>query len=200
MNAIKPAKESYPTEQELVSRVEHLRESAPDSTELVDAILAYVETKWFEPDVSMPLIQEALDICERIDYRLGKAKTQILQAEATYIQTRYEESLPLVADAIPVLLEHNAKKEYCWTLLLTSAVSQATGAYDAALEHGFKALEMANEMGVREVSAWMNYRISDIYRELGDYANMLEFAQTCYDRFEELYALSHRRQHLIGGL
>lgn len=188
----------YPSETDLRERISSLRESTPGSNELADAILAYVETLWFEPDVAEPLVQEALQICEKTEYRYGKARAQLALAEATYIRTHYQESLPLMLDALPVFIEHDAQREYAWCLLLMAAVSQSTGAYDAALEQAFKALEIGRESGSEEVVGWMHYRISDIYRELGDLDHMLEFAQGCYDLFEDLYSRSQRRQHLIG--
>lgn len=189
---------AYPSETDLQERVASLRNSAPGSNELADAILEYVDTLWFEPDVAEPLVREALEICEATGYRLGKARAQVRQAEATYIRTHYQESLPLVVDALPVFIEHDDQREYAWCLLLMAAVSQSTGAYDAALEQAFKALEIGRKAESEEVTAWMHYRIADIYRELGDLDQMLEFAQSCYDLFEDLYSRSHRKQHLIG--
>ena len=188
----------FPSEEALLARVERVRSTNPKSVELVDAIFAYLETQWFEPVKTESLINEAAQIAEELGYRIGWAKVQTARAGATYIRTRYEESLPLIAGVIPVLIEHDAQREYAWCLLLLSAVAQSTGAYDASLQHAFKAIGIAKRAGATEAEAWLSYRVADTYRELGDREQMLEYAQACHELFETLYSKTGLKQHLIG--
>ena len=71
-------------------------------------------------------------------------------------------------------------------MLILAAVSQMAGSYDQALEHCFKGIQLASEVGGEEVHAWLNYRTADMYRELGDKPRALEHAQNCFEEFESL--------------
>lgn len=189
---------TYPSSEELETRVDELRESAPDSNDFVDAVWDLSATMWFEPDRLEPLVQMALRAAEGNEYRLGKARCQLILAETQFIQVRYNNVAPLVQEALPVFVEMDAPKEYAWSMLLLGAVSQMAGSYDEALEQCLRGRQAASEVESEEVLAWLHYRTADVYRELGDKDRMLEHAQKCFDRFESLYPRSRRRQHRIG--
>ncbi len=192
------AAKEFPTEAELESRVEEIRGSAPASKELVDAILEYVATLWFKPAVAEPLIEEALEICEKTDYTVGRARALVPKAFLRFIKTEYSACIPILAEALPVIVEHRTTNEYGRAMLLLSATNQISGAYDQALEYSFRLLEVDEGSRDEELLAWMNYRIADIYRELGDSEQELEYAQNCYDAFEDLHQRSGRLQHRVG--
>ncbi len=188
----------FPSQESLQQRVDELRLSAPDSNEYVDAVWDLSSTLWFEPQRLMPMVEEALKVAERNEYRLGVARCQMIIAEALFIQVRYGEVAPYVQKALPVFVELNARLEFSWSMLIMAALSQMAGSYDQALEHCFEGRQAASEVNGEEVLGWLNYRTADVYRELGDTARMLEHAQSCFDGFESLYPRSHRRQHRIG--
>jgi two-component system NtrC family sensor kinase len=193
------AAKEFLSEVELESRIEALRKSAPDSIELVHAILECVATLWFRPPVAGPLVEEAIEISDLIGYELGRARALVPKAFLMFIQTKYDECIPILSEALPLITQHNETNEWGRAMLLLSATSQVSGDYDQALEYGFKLIGAEAEFKDEELVAWMHYRVADVYRELGDSERMLHHAQTCHESFEDLYTRSRRLQHRVGS-
>jgi signal transduction histidine kinase len=189
---------SFPTQESLEQRVIDLRESAADSNEFVDAVWELSSTLWFEPKRLEPLVDEALKVADKNEYRLGIARCKLVMAEAKFIQVQYDKVMPYLEEGLPVIVELGLRREYAWCMLILGALNQMAGAYDQALEHCFKGRQAATESDSEEAGAWLHYRTADVYRELGDTERMLQHAKSCFEKFESLYPRSLRRQHRIG--
>jgi two-component system NtrC family sensor kinase len=187
---------SAPVE-DLQARVDSLRASNANPSELGDALYELATNLFFEPKRATPIAREMIEIAERVDDDLLRARGLRLIGTANYISVRYTDVLEYLLEALPVFLEHDDRFEYACSNLIMASVSQNTGAYDKALEQCFKAM---NAVGADypEFEAWVSYRMSDIYRELGDTGKTMEFAQNCFERFSVLVEQTGVDQHRVG--
>lgn len=142
------------------------------------------------PDTTIALSEQALPLCEKINYTTGKAEALKNIGLAYYIKSDYNKSLSVFAQALEVALDHNYISGEGKIYHNMAIVYTNLGKYPEALENYFKALEVREKLGEKYGIASSTSGIGIIYFLQGKYHDARIYYEKALKIAEEINAYS----------
>ena len=138
------------------------------------------------PDTSIILDKQALQLSEKIEWLNGEAKSTNDLGWYCYLKGDYPSALDYTNKAITFYEELKDKRQIANMLGNIGLFYTEQGDYPKALEYQFKALKVAEEIGYKRLEGNTLGNIGIIYETQGDYSEALEYDGKTLKLAEEL--------------
>lgn len=148
---------------------------AKDDTNKVNALNALsAEYKSRNPDSSLTLINQAILLSEKINFRKGKAEALRNKGGYHLDKASYNEAMKYYFESLRISGEIGDRSGVAKTTGNIGIVYRNQANYPKALEYYFKAMKLAEELGDQKRVAIQLGNIGNIYKELADYPRALD--------------------------
>ncbi|MCC7232830.1 MAG: tetratricopeptide repeat protein [Bacteroidia bacterium] len=148
---------------------------AKDDTNKVNALNALsAEYKSRNPDSSLTLINQAILLAEKINFKKGKAEALRNKGGYHLDKASYNEAMKYYFESLRISAEIGDRSGVAKTTGNIGIVYRNQANYPKALEYYFKAMQLAEELGDQKRVAIQLGNIGNIYKELADYPRALD--------------------------
>ncbi len=166
--------------------LQRLRKAHPDSTELIDGLIALAwELALKDPPRSHALTDEAQALAERLEYESGLAYCKRNNGYFAGMRGDYQTSLELSQAAMDYFWSNNDLTGQSTVQDTLSWVFWRFGHYDKAVQCSYDSLNLNRKIGDLRGEAWALHNIANLNKEIGDLDTAIEYYQQAFEKFQE---------------
>lgn len=163
-----------------------LKKSNPDTNRVKLLLQLSGELIYENPDTSLVLVDQAINLSEKINFKKGKGTALRNKGAIYYFQSNYNEALKYYFESISVFQELNNKTGISKALGNIGAVYMDQSNFPKALEYFFKALKIDEELDYKIGISRHCTNLGIVYKEQAAYSKALEYYSRALKIDEEL--------------